>query len=277
VGQDGIDKLHNLFHYVETMAKVKSDLDQLQGTWTILTLEIDGVEMPAGAPGGSKIAVKGDQFTTISMGAEYRGTIALDSAKSPKTFDLKFTTGPEKGNTSLGIYELDKDSWKICLTVAGHTRPLTFATKPGSSHALETLRRDTDTPKAKPPAADVQFEPVAELQGEWRLVSLALNGAPIDPRSVPYGKRVVKGDEMTVTFGKEVVTKAKMAADPASHPKTMDYVHIGGMLAGQSQQGIYELQGETLKICSSPPGQSRPTEFTAAPENKRTLAVWSKY
>lgn len=74
----------------------KSDLDKLQGTWTILTLEIDGVGRPAGAPGGSKIVVKGDKFTTISMGAKYDGTVALDATKSPKTFDLKFTTGPEK-------------------------------------------------------------------------------------------------------------------------------------------------------------------------------------
>jgi uncharacterized protein (TIGR03067 family) len=263
------------------MAKGKTDLDRLQGTWTILTLEMDGVETPAGAPSGSKIVVKGDKFTTISMGAKYSGTITLDAATSPKTFDLKFAAGPEKGNTSLGIYELDGDNWKICLTVTGKTRPRTFATKPGSGHALETLRRDAETPKrsaakTKAPVSDVHFEPVAELQGEWSLVSLLLNGRQLKPEEARYGKRVVKGDEMTLSFGRDLVTKARMAADPAKDPKTMDYVHMAGMMAGQSQQGIYELTGKTLKICSAPPGQPRPGEFTATAENGRTLAVWTK-
>jgi len=260
------------------MAKGKADLDKLQGTWTILTLQMDGSEMPAGAPGGSKIVVKGGKFTTVSMGAKYDGTITLDAAKRPKTFDLKFTTGPEKGNTSLGIYELDGDNWKICLTVTGHTRPRTFATKPGSGHALETLRRDTvgaAARKSKKAAADVHFKPVPELQGEWSLASLALNGKPLGPEYVKYGKRVVAGDEMTLTFGKDVVTRAKMAADPGKYPKTMDYIHEAGMLAGTTQQGIYELEDKTLKVCSSAPGQTRPSEFIATPENGRTLAVWT--
>jgi uncharacterized protein (TIGR03067 family) len=261
------------------MAKGKTDLDKLQGSWTIVALEMNGAEMPAGSPGGSKIVVKGDKFTTISMGATYDGTIALDPTKRPKCFDLKFTAGPEKGNTSLGIYELDGDNWKICLTVTGNTRPHAFATAPGSGLALETLRRDgivAAPDKGQTSVPEVHFEPVAELQGEWSLVSLLLNGKPIDPGAIQYGKRVVKGDEMTLTFGRDLVTKAKMAADPTKHPKIMDYVHVAGMMAGQSQQGIYELEGKILKICSSPPGKTRPSEFTATPENGRTLAVWTK-
>jgi uncharacterized protein (TIGR03067 family) len=261
------------------MVKGAADLDRLQGTWIIVALEMDGEEMPAGSPDGSKIVVKGNRFTTISMGAAYSGTIALDPVQEPKRFDLRFTSGPEKGNTSLGIYELNRDEWKICLTVTGNIRPRNFATAPGSGLALETLRRNTGAASAgkkKTMVTDAGFEPVAELQGEWSLVSLALNGKPLEPAYVKYGKRVVKGDQMTVTFGKDVVTKAKVAADPTKYPKIMDYVHIAGMMAGRTQQGIYELEGKLLKVCSSPPGQRRPAEFTATPDNGRTLAVWTK-
>jgi uncharacterized protein (TIGR03067 family) len=247
-----------------------ADLERLQGTWTIVALEIDGVEMPSG---GSKIVVEGDRFTTVSMGATYNGDIALYPSKKPKAFDLNFTAGPEKGNTSFGIYELNGDQWKICLTVTGKSRPQAFATQPGSGLALETLRRDTTTASAKT-NIEVHFEPVAELQGEWSLMSLTLNGTPVDAARAKYGKRVVDGDRMTLTFGKDLVTTAKMDVDPAVSPKIMDYVHIAGMLAGTVQQGIYELQGKNLKVCSSPPGQPRPSDFTATPENRRTLAVW---
>ncbi len=260
------------------MANSKTDLDRLQGTWTILTVEMDGMAMPAGASGGSKIVVKGDRFTTISMGATYNGIVTLDSAKRPKTFDLKFTAGPEKGNTSVGIYELNGDDWKICLTVTGNTRPTGFATKPGSGHAFETLRREIGAAAAPlpPGPADVRFDPVAELQGEWSLISLTLNGQPLGAEYIKYGKRVVKGDEMTLKFGRDLITKARMAADPTRHPKTMDYIHLAGAMAGQSQQGIYEFDGRSLTVCSSPPGQLRPSDFTATVENGRTLAVWRK-
>ena len=154
------------------MVKGKTDLDKLQGSWTIVTLEMDGAEMPAGAPGGSKIVVNGNKFTTMSMGATYNGTISVDPTKKPKSFDLKFTAGPEKGNTSLGIYELDKDHWRICLTVTGKTRPSAFATAPGSGLALETLRRDASTAapaKNKRPVADVPFDPLrnCKVNGRW--------------------------------------------------------------------------------------------------------------
>ncbi len=89
----------------------------------------------------STIELKGDNFTTSSMGAVYEGKFEFDATKTPKTFDLIFMNGPEQGNRSLGIYELDGDTWKICLTITGTKRPPSFSTKPGSGLALETLKR----------------------------------------------------------------------------------------------------------------------------------------
>src|ERR1035438_34353 len=91
---------------------MKGDLKKLQGTWFIVTLEMEGQKYPTG---GSKIAIQGDRFVSVNMGAEYEGSVTVDETQTPKTFDLLFEQGPEKGNQSLGIYELDGDSWKICL------------------------------------------------------------------------------------------------------------------------------------------------------------------
>jgi uncharacterized protein (TIGR03067 family) len=114
-----------------------SDLEKLQGTWRIATLEIDGNAMPA----TGSISIQGDRFTTAAMGAEYSGTIQIDAAKRPKRFDLVFDSGPHTGSRSLGIYQLEGDSWRICLGFAGNPRPISFATAPGSGHAMETLVR----------------------------------------------------------------------------------------------------------------------------------------
>ena len=75
------------------------------------------------------------------MGATYEGELELDAAESPKHFTLTFTKGPEKGNVNPGIYELDGDTWRICIATRGGGRPKRFATKAGSGHALETLVR----------------------------------------------------------------------------------------------------------------------------------------
>jgi uncharacterized protein (TIGR03067 family) len=122
-------------------AKVKDEIAKLQGTWAFVSVEMDGKKTDPNLVKGSKIVIKGDNFTAISGGATYKGTFKVDVAKKPKTLDINFTEGPEKGNTSLAIYELDGDTWKICLTISAKERPKDFATKEGSGVALESLKR----------------------------------------------------------------------------------------------------------------------------------------
>ncbi len=118
------------------------ELGRLAGTWSFTSLELEGTALPEAAYLGSKIIVEGDSFKTITGGITYSGTVKVDVSKSPKTIDMLFTGGPEKGNVSLGIYELEGDDWKICLGLTGKERPKAFVTTPGSGHALETLKRE---------------------------------------------------------------------------------------------------------------------------------------
>ena len=117
------------------------ELKRLQGTWNVVSLEVEGQTMPASALNGARIVIQGDHFTTSGMGASFEGTIELDASTTPKTFNLSFTLGPEKGNRSLGIYELDGDDWRICLTTRGEVRPKTFAAPPDSGIAVEVFKR----------------------------------------------------------------------------------------------------------------------------------------
>ena len=85
---------------------------------------MDGQSIP---PGSASIVINGNNFTGLSMGAEYEGAMMIDAAASPKTFDVKFHKGPHKGETSLGIYELNGDTWRICIGLTGVKRPTKFA------------------------------------------------------------------------------------------------------------------------------------------------------
>lgn len=118
-----------------------TDLDKLQGVWKIVALEMEGHVVPPAAFGEGKIELSGSRFKTTGMGAAYEGTATFDESKSPREFNLNFETGPEKGNASLGIYELDGNTWRICLSTRGSTRPAKFAAEPGTGFALEVLNR----------------------------------------------------------------------------------------------------------------------------------------
>lgn len=249
------------------------DLDRLQGTWNIVSLEMDGQKMPGG---GGRIVVSGNRFTTIAMGATYEGAVAVHQTTAPKSLDLHFEEGPEKGNTSFGIYELDGDTWKICLTTRGRERPKEFASLPGTGIALETLQRATaaDAPVAPVvPAASglVMGEFTFDLVGEWIPVSLVRDGQPLDKAMLKRGKRIATADQVTVKFGPQVMLKSSYAVDRSPTPMTMDY-HLSD---GKTQLGIWALEGKRLTTCFGVPGQPRPTEFTSTPGDGRTLAVWT--
>jgi uncharacterized protein (TIGR03067 family) len=49
-----------------------------------------------------------------------------------------------------------------------------------------------------------------------------------------------------------------------------------GDLAGKEAQGIYLLEGDTLKICYTMPGQKRPTAFESLPGSKAYLMIWTR-
>ena len=85
----------------------------------------------------------GDKFTVSEENnASFSGTFKVDPTKKPKTIDVTFTDGPEKGKIALGIYELEGDTYKVITDPAGKSRPAEFAIKPGSGYVLQVLKRE---------------------------------------------------------------------------------------------------------------------------------------
>ncbi|MGH9721340.1 MAG: TIGR03067 domain-containing protein, partial [Bryobacteraceae bacterium] len=192
----------------------------------------------------------------------------------PKTLDLTFTAGPEKGNTSLGIYELDGDDWTICLTTRDGRRPKKFAAAPGAGHALETLKRGTVTAQAVAVEPPLAAGSATELEGEWSMVSGFMDGHPIDRSMVKYGRRLTRGNQTSVRFGPQVFMQATFTLDPSKSPRQIDLVHTEGMHAGKTQLGIYECDGKTLQLSLSAPGRPRPVNFEPGEDDGKTVAVW---
>lgn len=254
-----------------------NDLDRLQGAWNVTSLEMEGRPMPA--PDGACVVIEGSRFESLGMGSVYEGTVEINSRTKPKQFDVIFTAGPEQGNRSPGIYELDGDDWKLCLAVTGNTRPTRFATAPGSGHALEILRRGAREALAEPSAAVTQTPTPAatgdaapELEGEWQMTSCTADGHPVPDSMVKTGRRVAQGGETSSYFGKQRIVQARYSVDRSAVPHAIDY-HLNN---GNQQFGIWKFEGDILHICFAPAGKPRPTDFAANRGEGHTFTAWTR-
>jgi uncharacterized protein (TIGR03067 family) len=117
---------------------------------------------------------------------------------------------------------------------------------------------------------------MAQLQGEWSMVTGSADGQPMPESMLKQMKRVCQGDEVTVTMGAQIFLKAKITIDPSKKPKTMDYQMTEGVTKGKAQLGIYLVEGDTFKACFGKPGAERPTDFTSKVGDGRTLSVWRR-
>src|SRR5262249_10552038 len=119
-------------------------------------------------------------------------------------------------------------------------------------------------------------EEIARLEGEWSMVSCERDGQILPAEFIQSGKRLAKGNETTVLFGEQVYFKSAFSPGPANEPKTIDYILTSGPNQGESQYGIYKLEGDTVTLCFAAPGSPRPLEFKTRAGDGRTLTVWKR-
>lgn len=264
---------------------MSSDLDQLQGTWHVMSIEMDGTRVPSSAIGESQIVVAGNQFTSLAMGATYEGTLELQEKARPKSLDLLFTAGPERGNRNPGIYKLEGTRWTICLATRGTNRPKVFSSKSGTGVALQTLSRTKTRRRTASSTKRAQEEPPTDapptgettvLEGEWDMVSGIFSGAALDTQMVTWCRRVTRGDVTTVLAGPQVILKATFTIGPPNRLREIDYLNLAGPNKSKAQAGIFELTHDTLQICMAAPGKPRPAQFASGRGDGRSFTIWRK-
>ena len=58
-------------------------IEQFQGKWKVVSLNLDGVTFDAGTVQNSVLEIQGDHFISKGMGAVYEGRIEVDSSANP--------------------------------------------------------------------------------------------------------------------------------------------------------------------------------------------------
>jgi len=121
----------------------KTDLNRLQGSWRVVSIEHDG--KPSMAP-EKVVWVFSDDYLVVKIAgrANSKCRINLAPATTPKAINRYFTTAIEGDLilfTERGIYRLDGEMLWVCIGEAAMDRPTEFASKPGSKTTLVKLKR----------------------------------------------------------------------------------------------------------------------------------------
>ena len=124
---------------------ITRDYERLTGTFQLVSGVIDGKPVAEDIRKETKLVTDMNKFTVSTggqAGTSGAGTFTIDPTKSPKTVDSLQATGPDKGKTVLGIYEIIDDNHKrACWAPVGRPRPTAFTSEPGSGHILQVWER----------------------------------------------------------------------------------------------------------------------------------------
>ena len=123
---------------------IKKDRKQIEGTWKVVALQIDGNTVMDEDAKKHKLVFGPDGSWSLKSEENEvsKGTSTIDPMKTPKTIDFTVTGGNDSGKQPLGIYEVGEDTLKFCVAPSGIERPSGFSSVSGSQHVLLTFERD---------------------------------------------------------------------------------------------------------------------------------------
>jgi RNA polymerase sigma factor (sigma-70 family) len=252
------------------------ELDKLQGTWNLTSVQVWGKERNAkdgSMKDDGRLTVKGDKFSFAPPGAGgkavWEGVVKIDPAKQPKAMDwtehVRLEDKKAEGDLT-GIYELKGDTLTFCY---GNTRPVEFKTSPDRDRDERMYVFRRGKPEAAPhksgktgDAADPKAaaKELERFQGTWVAVGGEYEGEGSTPAEISAARQVliIDGDKLTWRSAAGVLLVGKLSLDPGKDPKELD---IAFQRDGKTATGlcIYKLVEGKLTF-NYGEGQ-RPSEF----------------
>ena len=119
---------------------------------------------------------------------------------------------------------------------------------------------------------DIERE-LKKFQGTWTFESSQAGGQELPTGELKGLILTFEGLKHTVKKGDDVIQVGTQKLDPSKSPKTIDVTIAEGPNKGTVMLGIYEIDGDTLKVCFDPQGKKRPTEFKSAPGSENFVNV----
>ena len=231
---------------------------------------VNGEEVPADQVKTGALVVEDTDYRPKLGANAATSTIKVDSSKTPKEIDFTYTSGSQNGKTVKGIYKVAGDDLTICRGLTDRDdRPTDFAAPADSGRLLVVWKRSQTSGGDR--AAAIQQE-LKKFDATWRFVSIEVEGVKVPDEAFAKDRLTLMGRTFTSSVGGNT-TNGVFRINPTVKPKTIDLTFTDRPGKGKSQTGIYELEGDTQKICFSQVGKPRPTEFTSKSGNGQMIQI----
>lgn len=113
------------------------------------------------------------------------------------------------------------------------------------------------------------------VQGKWKLVSAELAGQPMGDEFLKITSLKMENGKYEVFVGDEP-DRGTYTLDSAARPKGMTITGTDGPNHGRTFPAIYELKGDTLRICYDLSGAKRPSEFKTIAGTRLYLVTYHR-
>lgn len=146
-------------------------------------------------------------------------------------------------------------------------------------------KKEPTAPKKKEPPPTKQKEPAApkenkedairrdlqQLRGTWIAVDIQHDGQKENPTGGL--KWVIQDEKYENWVGNKKMETWKLTIDPTKRPKTIGAAFVGG---SRRLTGIYEVDGDNLKVCYDITGNGHPKDFTAPQGARRIVYIFRR-
>ena len=113
------------------------------------------------------------------------------------------------------------------------------------------------------PALSRHVQQLRALEGDWRFVSLEIDGAAMPAEAMTHGRLLIDGDRFRME-SPEATYEGIFTIDVEATPPTIDIEFVEGPDAGNWSYGLFELAGDQLMFCLSLGGSTRPQAFATS-------------
>ena len=129
---------------------------------------------------------------------------------------------------------------------------------------------------SEPPVTDEACRgDLEELQGIWRTIAVEVDGSPVASWLFENARLVITGDRFTLRNplpDADQRTEGVLRLDAGKVPKQLKLTLDGGQILEE----IYELEGNTLRVCYPIKHGKRPTSFKTTPQSGLSVVVYER-